>query len=644
MTLPADTDVAMTAMTLPHLLIENAKKFGRNRVAIREKEFGIWQSVTWEEYLQNVKDFALGLVSLGYDAGDKLAILGDNRPEWFYSELAVQSLGGASVGIFPDSIIDQVKYIIDHSDAAFLMAEDQEQADKFLEIREDCPKIRKVIVDDLKGMRYYNDPILIPFKEVQQRGRQLGEDKPGLFEEYVSRLTEDDVAVLAYTSGTTGLPKGAMLTHRNMIKMAESYDQIDPAYPTDNHVSFLPLPWVGEQMTAVSWNLYKGFTVNVPEKVETVADNIREIGPNILFAPPRFWEKICSDVQVQIQDAVWIKRLFYKMCMPLGYKLADMKLGKNGLGPMGKLLETLVYFLMLRSLKNYFGLGNLRNVYTGGAALGPEIFNLFQAMGVNIKQVYGQTETAGIAVGHRNGQIKLNTVGHAVPGTELRISDTGEILVRGPMVFKGYYKNDDATKKAMDGDWLHTGDQGLLDEDGQLVMIDRMKDVIELADGTKFSPQLIENKLKFSMYISEAVVVGKDKPYVGAMINMDMANVGKWAENKKLSYTTYTGLSQKDEVYDLMAQEVAQANRTLPKAARVKKFVMLHKELDADDDEMTRTRKVRRSVVEERYSQLVNGLYGDRERLEIISDIKYRDGKGFQMKTEVQIKDVPDVD
>jgi len=629
------------AETLPHLLIENARKYANQKVALREKQFGIWQSVTWQEYLENVRDLALGLVELGYEPGDKLAILGDNRPEWLYCELAIQCLGGASVGIFPDSHIEQVRYIIDHSDAVFLMVEDQEQADKFLQIKDHCPKVRHVIVDDMKGMRYYDDPLLIPLKSVQIKGRELGLKEPGLFERRVQGLDRQTVAILAYTSGTTGLPKGAMLTHSNMLSMARNHDQTDPAYPEDNHVSFLPLPWVGEQMTAVSWNLYKGFTVNFPEKVETVPENIREIGPEILFAPPRYWEKVCSDIQVKIQDAAWIKRLFYKLCMPIGYKLADYRLGNRNSWYLGP-LERLGYLLMFRSLKNYFGMGNLRNVYTGGAALGPEIFNLFQALGVNIKQVYGQTETAGIAVGHRNGRIKLTTVGEPIPGMEIRISDSGEILTRGPTVFAGYYKNEDATHNAFVDGWLKTGDQGLLDEDGHLIMIDRMKDVMELTDGTKFSPQLIENKLKFSMYVSEAVVVGKDRPYVAAMINMDMANVGKWAENRNLTYTTYTDLSQKDEVYDLIAGEVAEANRSLPKAARVTKFVMLHKELDADDDEMTRTRKVRRSFVEERYAQLVEALYGARERLQVTSDIRYRDGKGFRMETNVQIRTVPE--
>ena len=629
--------------TLPHLLIENAARFGAEKVALREKEFGIWQSFSWSDYLQNVKDLALGLLSLGVKSGENIAILGDNRPQWLFSELAIQSLGCAAVGIFPDSHLDQVKYIIDHSDAALLIVEDQEQTDKILEIKDQCPKVRTVIVDDMKGMRHYKDPLLVSFESVQQMGRELGASKPDLFEEHLKKVTEETVALIAYTSGTTGLPKGAMLTHRNMIKMAENFDEIDPTYITDNQVSFLPLPWVGEQMTAVSWHLLKGFTVNFPEKPETVAENIREIGPSLLFAPPRFWERMCSETQVRIQDAAWIKRFLYNLCMPVGYKIAEIKLMNKKPGPLMGIVEIVCYVLVFRALKNYLGLGKLRNVYTGGAALGPEIFNLFQALGVNIKQIYGQTETSGIAVAHRNGDIKLSTVGKPIPGMEIEISDSGEILTKGPTVFAGYYKNEEATSKTIVDGWLKTGDQGMIDEDGHLVMIDRMKDVMTLSDGAKFSPQLIENKLKFSMYISEAVVVGQSRPYVAAMINMDMGNVGKWAENRKMTYTTYTDLSQKPEVYELIAGEIARINSSLPKLARIKKFVMLHKELDADDDEMTRTRKIRRSFVEQRYSMLVEALYDVKDLVDIASEIKYRDGKEFHMKTSVQIKDVPTI-
>lgn len=627
--------------TLPGLLKHNAREFGQDKVALREKEFGIWQSVSWQEYFDRIRYLALGLVELGYEPGDKLSVIGDNRPEWLYAELAIQALGGAVVGIYPDSHIEQVQYIIDQSDSVFIMVEDQEQTDKILNMIDEIPKVKKVIVDDLKGMRGYDHPLLIPFQEVLEMGREADRKDPRLFDRFLDQVGEEDTAMILYTSGTTGLPKGVMLTHRNMIRMIENFDRVDPAFPTDNHVSFLPLPWVGEQATAVAWNLFKGVTINFPEKVETVSVDIRDIGPNLLLAPPRHWEKMCSDIQVKIQDAAWFKRFLYRRCMPVGYRMAEFRLQGLQPGVFYALLNKICYFLLFRSLKNYLGLTNLRNVYTGGAPIGPEVFNFFMALGINIKQLYGQTEVTAVSVGHRNESVKLNTVGSPMPEVELKISDVGEILIRGPIVFKGYYKNEEATRKSLDEEgWVHTGDEGLLDEDGQLIMIDRQKDVMRLGDGSKFSPQLIENKLKFSPYITEAMVVGKDLPYIAALIIMDMANMGKWAENRKMTFTTFTDLSQKPEVYELIAEEIRRINQSLPKVARVKRFVMLYKELDADDDEMTRTRKLRRGFVSERYANLIQALYEDQEELAVESEIRYQDGTGFTMKTQVRIKEV----
>jgi long-chain acyl-CoA synthetase len=544
------------------------------------------------------------------------------------------------VGIFPDSHLEQVQYIINHSDSTFIMVEDQEQTDKILNMIDDIPQVKKVIIDDMKGMRNYDHPVLISLNKVLEMGREKDRQEPDCFDSFLAGVQEEDVAMILYTSGTTGLPKGVMLTHRNMIKMIENFDKVDPAFSSDNHVSFLPLPWVGEQATSVAWNLYKGVTINFPEKVETVSQDIRDIGPHLLLAPPRHWEKMCSDIQVKIQDAAWIKRQLYKWCMPVGYRLADLRLRRQTPPWYWKILDKMCFFLLFRSLKNYLGLAFLRNVYTGGAPIGPEVFNFFMALGINIKQLYGQTEVTGIAVGHRNDSVKLNTVGHPMPGIDLKISDAGEILIKGPTVFKGYYKNEEATLKTLHDGWVHTGDEGILDEDGQLVMIDRQKDVMRLADGSKFSPQLIENKLKFSPYINEAMVVGKERPFIAALIIMDMANMGKWAENSKLTYTTFTDLSQKKEVYDLIAGEIGRINRTLPKIARVKRFVMMVKELDADDDEMTRTRKLRRSFVSERYADLIEALYGTEEEIEVSSEIRYQDGTGFRLQTRVNVRTV----
>jgi long-chain acyl-CoA synthetase len=632
----------LTPNTLPALLKRNAAQFGNSKVALREKEFGIWQSLSWQAYFDKIRYLALGLRELGCGKGEKLSVIGDNRPEWLYAELAIQSLGGAVVGIFPDSHLDQVQYIINHSDSTFLVVEDQEQTDKILNMIDDIPQVKKVIIDDMKGMRNYENPILVPLSKVMEMGQEKDRQEPALFDTFLNGVQEEDVAMILYTSGTTGLPKGVMLTHRNMIKMIENFDKIDPAFSSDNHVSFLPLPWVGEQATSVAWNLYKGVTINFPEKVETVSQDIRDIGPHLLLAPPRHWEKMCSDIQVKIQDAAWIKRKLYQWCMPLGYRMADLRLHHQTPSWFWMLLDKICYLLLFRSLKNYLGLTFLRNVYTGGAPIGPEVFNFFMALGINIKQLYGQTEVTGISVGHRNDSVKLNTVGHPMPEIDLKISDAGEILIKGPTVFKGYYKNEEATAKTLKDGWVHTGDEGILDEDGQLVMIDRQKDVMRLADGSKFSPQLIENKLKFSPYINEAMVVGKDRPFIAALIIMDMANMGKWAENNKLTYTTFTDLSQKKEVYDLICEEIGRINQSLPKIARVNRFVMMVKELDADDDEMTRTRKLRRSFVADRYAGLIEALYGQEEEVEVASDIRYQDGTGYRLQTRVTVRTVPE--
>jgi long-chain acyl-CoA synthetase len=628
--------------TLPALLKRNAERYGDSRVAIREKEFGIWQSTTWNGYYENVRDFALGLHELGFKPGNNLSYAGDNRPQGLYAELAAQTLGGAIVGIYPDSHLEQVEYIINHSDSIFVVAGDQEQADKVLELKSTCPNVIKVIVDDPKGMRHYDDPILAYFKEIQKLGRQLAEKQPHLFDEMIAAVTPDHVGMINYTSGTTGVPKGSMITQKNMVAVARLQDAVDAARGGFEYVSFLPFAWIGEQEFGVYWPLYKAFAVNFPEKVETVQENIREIGPHILLAPPRIWEKICSDIQVKIQEAVWMKRFVYQKFLPVGYRMADFILAKKD-PPLGwRLLSRLGYWVLFRSLNNYFGLSRLRHAYTGGAPLGPEIFKMFLALGVKIKQAYGATETTAATIIHRTDDIRLETVGEPLPEIEVKTTDTGELLTRGDTVFKGYYKNPEATAKTLIDGWFYSGDAALIDEDGHVVIIDRLADVMKLSDGSRFSPQLIENKLKFSPFIMDAVIIGQEKPYIASMISVDAGNVGKWAENNQIAYTTFTDLSQKQEVYDLIAREVATTNRTLPKVARVKRIVLLYKELDADDEELTRTRKVRRKFVLQRYQQLVDALYGDKEELDVEADIRYKDGTGYRMKTRVMIKAVED--
>ncbi len=625
--------------TFPKLLARNAREFG-GKTALREKQFGIWRSFSWQQYHARVRDFSLGLVSLGFEPGDKVAIIGGNRPEWVCAELATQGAGGASVGIYQDSNLNEVAFVIDHCDATFVVAEDQEQVDKILEMIDTLPKLKKVIYTDPRGMRKYDHPTLLGFNAVEARGRALHLAEPNRWEQNIAQGKGSDTAIISYTSGTTGFPKGAVLTFDNLIVMAQSVNAIDRKFSSDEFVSFLPLAWIGEQMVSVTISLLVGFTINFPEDPNTVMEDIREIGPHSMFAPPRVWENMNSTVQVKIMDTTPFKRFMYNLFMPVGHKIADLKFKKQAVPLHWALLHKLSYWLLFRPLKDRLGLSNLRTCSTGGAAMGPDVFRFFHALGVPLKQLYGQTEISGISCIHPDGDVQFHTVGKPIPGTAVMIAADGEILSRSRSVTPGYYKNDEATKHAIRDGWLHSGDAGYLTEDGQLVVIDRIKDVMRLADGTQFSPQYIENRLKFSPYIKEAVVIGSDRPKLTAMICIDMSIVGKWAENNKLSYTTYTDLAAKPPVYDLLEKEVAKVNETLPLAAKLKRFVLLYKELDADDEELTRTRKVRRGLVEERYKDVIDALYSDKTRVPMDATIKFQDGKTAHFQTTLLVRDL----
>ncbi len=615
-----------------------------DRVAMRERIYGIWSPITWRELYEYVKHFALGLHKLGLRPQDTVAIIGDNRPEWVIAELAAQSMGSKSVGIYQDSIVAEVQDIVTRSDATFIVAEDQEQVDKIIEMWPQIQgQVRKVIYYDPKGLRNYTEPYLMYFPEVLEIGRRFDEANPGFFEERVAEGRAEDLAILSTTSGTTSRPKLAMLTHRNLLSMARNLMAVDPLEPDDEYVSFLPLAWIGEQMMTVASGLYVGFKVNFPEAPNTVQHDIREIGPQVMFSPPRIWESLVSQVQVKIEDTTRLKRWFYNWAMPIGYEMADTRFRKEEPSLWLRIKYFFARWLVFEPIKDQLGLRHLKRAYTGGAALGPDVFRFFHALGVNLKQIYGQTEISGIAVVHRDGDIKFQTVGLPIPETEIRIDEeTGEILMRSPAVMVGYYGNPEATREALDEEgWLHSGDAGYLDEDGHLIVIDRAKDVMTLADGTKFSPQFIENKLKFSPYIREAVVFGgEDRPFVTALINIDFANVGKWAENRLIPYTTYTDLSQKPEVYELIKAHVVRANEDLPPAARIRRFLLLHKELDADDAELTRTRKVRRRLVAQRYADLIAAMYQGEPTVEVQTTITYQDGSTATIRTNLRIEDV----
>ena len=629
-------------LTIPKLFRQQATRYGKDRVAMREKEFGIWRPITWQDYLDNVKYLALGLISLGLEDGDKVAMIGDNRPEGLWAEMATLCARGVGVWLFQDCLIDEVKYIIDHSDTKFLFGEGQEEADKAISIFNECPKLKKIIWDDPKGMRNYNEEYLISLKEVQQRGRELEKEKPHLFEELINKGNGEEVALLFYTSGTTALPKGALLSHHNMLTMGQHLMAVDPCFDTDDYVSYLPFAWIGEQMMSISCGLQIGYTLNFPEEPETAQENIREIGPHVMFAPPRMYEQMTRSVQVKYLDSTWIKRKFYEFSTSIGYKVANLKFDKKRVPWYLRALEWLASISVQKKLKDHLGLSRVRNAYTGGAAMGPDHFRFFHALGVNLKQIYGQTEVAGISVVHRNGDIKFDTVGHPIPGTEVKIAEDGEILTRSPSVFLGYYKNPEATKKTLRDGWLYSGDKGFIDDDGHLVVFDRTKDVFTLKDGKPFAPQYLETRLKFSPYIKDSWVIGDRRDYITAVLCIDYSVVGKWADEKKLNYTSYQELSQMNEVYDLVEKQIRLANNDLPDPAKVVKFTNLYKEFDPDDDELTRTRKLRRAFVEKRYEDILAALYSDHDVVHVDTSIKYEDGREAHIKTDLQIRTVRD--
>jgi long-chain acyl-CoA synthetase len=625
------------ADTLPQFLLEHARKTP-DRVALRERNYGIWQALTWNQYLEHVKYFALGLLSLGLRPEETIAIIGDNRPEWVIAELAAQSARAKSIGIYQDAVVKEMIYIFNHADVSFAIVEDQEQVDKILEMWPDLQGIRKVIYYDPKGLRNYTEDFLMYFPDVQAIGREYEREHPGEFEKCIGRGKASDLAILSTTSGTTGNPKLAMLSHKSMVSMGRNLMSVDPMQPQDEFVSFLPLAWIGEQMMCLSCGLQVGFTINFPEEPETVQHDIREIGPQVMFSPPRIWENLVSQVQVKIEDSSYLKRKIYNWAMPVGYRMADTRFRKEQ-PPFGLRLQYfLADWLIFQEVKDHLGLRHLKRAYTGGAALGPDVFRFFHALGVNLKQIYGQTEINGIAVVHRDGDVKFQTVGTPIPETDIKIDENGEILMRSPAVMDGYYRNPEATQEALVDGWLRSGDAGYFDEDGHLIVIDRAKDVMTLHDGTKFSPQFIENKLKFSPYIKEAVVFGGDWPFVSAMVNIDFANVGKWAENNQIAYTTYTDLAQKPRVYDLVRSHIEQANADLPPAARIRRFLLLHKELDADDAELTRTRKVRRSLVAQRYDDIISALYSQNPHIDVQTTITYQDGRTAMLQTRLRIE------
>ncbi len=636
------------ATTFPRLLAGLAAT-RPDDTAMQEKRYGIWMPLTWAQYADRARDFAHGLASLGIVRGDIVAVLGDNRPEWLIAELAAQSIGAAVVGIYPTSIGEELLHILTLARVRVVVAEDQEQVDKLIKLRADqaaAPSadmppllVDTVVFYDPHGLEQYDDPVLKDFTELEAIGRTWGQDHPGWFEDQVAQGAPGDTAVVCTTSGTTSRPKLAELSHTNLLAMAEHLTAIDPIGAKDRYVSFLPFAWIGEQMLAVACGLSKGLTLSFPEDSATQKTDLREIGPDVMFSPPRIWESMLSEVQVRIDEAGWLKRKVFGWGYSVGDKVAERKIHGQGRGGLTA-AHWLADQLALRPVRDQLGLARIDHCYTGGAPLGPDVFRFFHAIGVNLKQIYGQTEICGIAVVHRDDDIAFNTVGTPIERTDIRIDDNGEILLRSASVFKGYLRNPAATAEAVDADgWLHTGDAGYLDDKGHLVVIDRQKDVLTTADGTRFSSAFIENKLKFSPYVEEAVVF----PAAGCMtaiITLDPLTTGSWAEHERLSYTTYTDLAAKAEVQDLLSEEIDRANEDLPESIRVHRFVLLHKQFDPDDDEITRTRKVRRNVISERYAGIIAALDRGERSVDVTSTITYQDGSTVDRQISLTIVDL----
>jgi long-chain acyl-CoA synthetase len=624
--------------TIPQLLRWRVRH-SADKIALREKDFGYWKNYTWAQYYEQVRKTAMGLREIGFKKGDRLAVISDNIPEMLIVAIGAQALGGISAGIYQSSMPDEIAAILDYMDVSMVFGDDQEQVDKLLEVRDRIPKVKKVFYEDPRGMRSYrSDDWFMFIEDVYRLGEQAIEEAPDLFDQLVDQGRPDEVCHLCQTSGTTGLPKGAQMSHRNYINMGVQLTKVDPLDEGDEYVSFLPFAWIGEQMNSFGVALASGITINFPEAVETAMEDLAEIGPHFMFGAPRIYETLRSQIWLKIDDSYWINRRLYGYFMKVGEKAATYRMSGRKM-PLGLRFQAWIgKSVVTLPLINQIGMLRLRRAYTGGAALGPDLFTFYQALGVNLKQIYGQTEITGIAYMHRDGDVRPDTVGIPLPETECRISDKGEILSRSPSVTQGYYKMPDKTEELLEDGWLHSGDAGFIDENGHLVVIDRLADVMHNREGDMFSPMFLENKLKFSPYIKEAVVFGDQLDFIGVLINIDPIVVGKWAEGRGISFTTFMDLSSKTEVAELIKKQVAEFNRTVEKPHfKIRRFAILHKLLDVDDGELTKTGKIRRQFVREKYAELYDALYAeDVSETCMETRFQYQDGQTTSVQCTIQ--------
>ena len=621
--------------TLPKLLAYNAAHWPAE-TALREKDLGIWNTITWADYQDRVMRFALAMDALGVGRGDAVGLIGDNRPDWVMGEVAAHAAGAMSLGIYRDCLDDEVAYLIDYAEIRLIVAEDEEQVDKLLALGDRIPTVRHIVYCDPRGMRKYRDPRLMAVDAFIALGETVLEKTPDRYAELLARGSGDDVAVLCTTSGTTAKPKLAMLTGGSIIRHVHSYLSVDAKGPDDEYVSVLPLPWIMEQIYGLGKSLVSRMTVNFVEEPETMMADMREIGPTFILLAPRVWEGIAADVHARMMDASRFKNFMFSRGMALGRRALEK--GQP---------SRLAYWLLFKWLRDRLGFSNLRSAATGGAALGPDTFRFFLAMGVPLRQLYGQTELLGAYTIHRGGDVDFDSVGVPFDDTiQVRIdapdpNGVGEIVTKHPSMFTGYYRNPDASTADLEDGWLHTGDAGYFKpENGHLVVIDRIKDLAMTSGGDRFSPQFIENKLKFSAFVAEVVILGHERPYLSAIICIRYPIVSKWAEKQRISFTTYTDLSSREEVYAQIRTEVEAVNASLPEPQRIRKFLLLYKELDADDGELTRTRKVRRGVINDKYGDIIDAIYGDRPAIPVDTTITFQDGTRQRIRTTLKVVDL----
>jgi long-chain acyl-CoA synthetase len=629
---------AFTKYTFPQVLAAQAKRWGTERVALREKAYGIWQPYTWHDYLQFVRHVALGFLSLGLVRGEPVGIITDNHAEWLFSELGAQALGAHTLNLYTSSVTKELALGLNRIQAACVVAQDQEQVDKLLEARKELPHVRRVIYIDRTGMRTYKDnPWLLSFAHLLELGEALQRREPGRFEEELGKGKADDLALMIMTSGTMGLPKFAMLSYQSVIDMARKWLETSPIGVGDNWISITPPAWIVDQMWGMGVALCGGMVMNFPETPKTIAEDLREVGPAIMITSSRFWEDLASQIRVRMRDADFIKRGLYRLCQRIGELVVDRESAKRPISLWLRFFNRMASWIVYRPLLDRVGCSRVRAAITGGHPVSPDVIRFFRAIGLNLKHAYGLTEAGGVFQVQPDGEVKPETVGKSLPRTKVRIAGDQEVLVASPSIFMGYFDDPKETAVTLIDGWLHTGDAGYFDADGHLVIIGRKHEIMRTKEGEAFSPDFIETRLKFSPFIKEAVIFGEEMPFITAILNINMETAGDWAEDRQIPYTTYTDLSQQPAVEELICNEVKEVNEHLPPHMKIRKLLLLYKLLDADDQELTRTGKVRRKYIYEHYHNLIEAMYKDRTQLAVKGKVRYRDGHVGTIETTVRI-------